>query len=201
VVSKTGAKSWVFMSWAGKRQIEHGLGGLASVSLAMARERAAECRRHVAEGRNPIEARRAKADIPTFGELAETVIGSLESGWRNEKHRAQWRSTLTTYAAPLAEKRVDAITTEDVLGVLKPIWIAKAETASRVRADRENPRRGQGEGASERGKPGAVARSPRPSLAQASEATARALCGNALAGCASLHSSVARCALDQPSCA
>ena len=133
VVSKTGAKSWVFMSWAGKRQIEHGLGGLASVSLAMARERAAECRRHVAEGRNPIEARRAKADIPTFGELAETVIASLESGWRNEKHRAQWRSTLTTYAAPLAQKRVDAITTEDVLRVLKPIWTAKAETASRLR--------------------------------------------------------------------
>ena len=43
VVSKTGAKSWVFMSWAGGHQIEHGLGGLTSVSLAMARERAAEC--------------------------------------------------------------------------------------------------------------------------------------------------------------
>ena len=97
VVSKTGAKSWVFMSWAGGQQIQHGLGGLASVSLAMARERAAECRRHVAGGRNPIEARRAKADIPTFGELAEMVVASLESGWRNEKHRAQWRSTLTTY--------------------------------------------------------------------------------------------------------
>ena len=57
----------------------------------------------------------------------------MESGWRNEKHRAQWRSTLTTYAAPLAQKRVDAITTEDVLRVLKPIWTAKAETASRLR--------------------------------------------------------------------
>ena len=89
--SQTGAKRWVFMSWAGGQQIQHGLGGLASVSLAMARERAAECRRHVAEGRNPIEARRAKADIPTFGELAEMVVGSLESGWRNEKHRVQWR--------------------------------------------------------------------------------------------------------------
>ena len=133
VVSKTGAKHWVFMSWAGGQQIEHGLGGLASVSLAMARERAAECRRRVAEGRNPIEVRRAKADIPTFGELAEMVVGSPESGWRNEKHRAQWRSTLTTYAAPLAQKRVDTITTEDVLGVLKPVWTAKAETANRVR--------------------------------------------------------------------
>ena len=132
VVSKTGAKSWVFMSWVGGREIEHGLGGLTSVCLAKARERAAECRRHVAEGRNPIEARRAKANIPTFGKLADAVITSLESGWRNEKHRAQWRSTLSTYAASLAQNRVDAITTDDVLRVLKPIWTAKAETASRL---------------------------------------------------------------------
>jgi integrase len=132
VVSETGAKSWVFMSWAGGRQIEHGLGGLASVTLAMARERAAACRRHVAEGRNPIEARKAKA-VPTFGGLAKVVIASLQSGWRNDKHRAQWRSTLATYAAPLARKRVDAITTEDVLAVLKPVWTAKAETAGRLR--------------------------------------------------------------------
>ena len=69
------------MSWAGGRQIEHGLGGLASVSSAMAREQAAECRRLVSEGRNPIEARRAKANVPTFGEMAEMVIAALESGW------------------------------------------------------------------------------------------------------------------------
>jgi integrase len=65
--------------------------------------------------------------------MAEGVIASLESGWRNEKHRAQWRSTLQTYAAPLAQKPVNAITTEDVLAVLKPIWTTKAETASRLR--------------------------------------------------------------------
>ena len=133
VVSKRGAKRWAYMSWAGGRQIEHGLGGLASVSLAMAREQAAECRRLVSGGRNPIEARRAKANVPMFGEMAEMVIAALESGWCNEKHRAQWRSTIATYAAPLAQKRVDAITTEDVLAVLKPVWTAKAETAGRLR--------------------------------------------------------------------
>ena len=198
VVSKRGAKRWAYMSWAGGRQIEHGLGGLASVSLAMARERAAECRRLVSGGRNPIEARRAKANVPMFGEMAEMVIAALESGWCNEKHRAQWRSTIATYAAPLAQKRVDAITTEDVLAVLKPVWTAKAETAGRLRGtDRENPRCCQSEGASDRGKPRALARSPRSSLAQASEASARAPCGNALEGSASLHNSIARSALDQ----
>ncbi len=41
--------------------------------------------------------------------------------------------TLTTYAAPLQSKPVDQITTEDVLGVLQPIWRAKTETAARLR--------------------------------------------------------------------
>src|ERR1700756_1767438 len=48
--------------------------------------------------------------------------------------KAQWKMmTLETYAAPLRGKPVDTITTDDVLAVLKPIWITKAETASRVR--------------------------------------------------------------------
>ena len=47
--------------------------------------------------------------------------------------KAQWKSTLATYAAPLRNKPVDTIATDDVLAVLKPIWTTKAETASRVR--------------------------------------------------------------------
>jgi integrase len=41
--------------------------------------------------------------------------------------------TLTIYAEPLRAKPVDNIETADVLAVLKPIWLEKPETASRVR--------------------------------------------------------------------
>ena len=41
--------------------------------------------------------------------------------------------TLSTYAGPLRAKPVDTISTGDVLAVLKPIWSAKPETASRLR--------------------------------------------------------------------
>ena len=58
---------------------------------------------------------------------------ALSAGFRNEKHKAQWKSTLATYAAPLRAKPVDTVTTDDVLAILKPIWTTKAETASRVR--------------------------------------------------------------------
>jgi hypothetical protein len=53
-VKATGAKAWVFVfQWRGARK-EMGLGSLTSVSLAMAREKAAESRRSIDEGVNPI---------------------------------------------------------------------------------------------------------------------------------------------------
>jgi integrase len=58
---------------------------------------------------------------------------ALFPGFRNEKHKAQWKTTLETYAAPLRAKPIDTIGTDDVLAALKPIWTKKAETASRVR--------------------------------------------------------------------
>jgi len=65
--------------------------------------------------------------------MADDVRETLSAGFRNEKHKAQWKSTLETYAAPLRAKPVDTIATDDLLAVLKPIWTTKAETASRVR--------------------------------------------------------------------
>src|SRR5258707_8901684 len=65
--------------------------------------------------------------------MSDDVRKTLSAGLRNEKHKAQWKSTLETYAAPLRAKAVDTVATDDVLAVLKPIWTTKAETASRVR--------------------------------------------------------------------
>ena len=54
--------------------------------------------------------------------------------WRNAKHAGQWTATYRTYVEPLiGTTRIDAIATDDVLAVLRPIWTAKPETASRVR--------------------------------------------------------------------
>jgi integrase len=110
-----------------------GLGSATTVSLADAREKASAARRKLAQGVNPIEDRRRDNGIPTFGEMADNVREALSAGFRNEKHKAQWKSTLETYAAPLRFKPVDTIATDDVLAVLKPIWTLIPETASRVR--------------------------------------------------------------------
>src|SRR3954466_14504303 len=133
IVSETGSRKWVLrFTWRGAGK-EMGLGSANDVPLADAREKAADARRTLAKGLNPIDERKRDGGIPTFGEMADTVCETLSAGFRNEKHKAQWRTTLGTYAAPLRAKPVDTISTEDVLAVLKPIWTEKSETASRLR--------------------------------------------------------------------
>jgi integrase len=133
VVDKSGARRWVFLfRWKGRLR-EMGLGSARDLSLARARELAVEARALLAEGRDPLDRRAMAQAKPTFGQMADEVVASLSTGWRNEKHRYQWRMTLTKYAAPLRELSVDEVDTAAVLEVLKPLWTAKPETASRLR--------------------------------------------------------------------
>jgi integrase len=60
-------------------------------------------------------------------------IAAHESGWRNAKHRAQWRNTLETYCARIWSHPVDTIAAADIVACLEPIWQTKPETATRVR--------------------------------------------------------------------
>jgi integrase len=130
-------RRWLYLfPWSGKRR-EMGLGGFPAVSLADARRLRDEAERLVREGRDPIAtrdlAKAERAAKPTFGEIADKLLAAKESEWRNAKHRAQWRMTLETYAAPLRSRPVDEIDTAAVLAVLTPLWREKPETASRVR--------------------------------------------------------------------
>jgi integrase len=150
-ITASGARSWVFMWKADGKRREMGLGALRDVPLAKARERASEVRQKLADGLDPIAARDSKPKVMTFGEAADALIESMSSSWRNEKHRAQWKMTLTTYCEPLRGKPVTAIGTEAVLKVLQPLWTTKPETASRLRGRMERVfdfarTRGQGTG-------------------------------------------------------
>lgn len=141
--TKKGGRNWTFVfQWGGKRK-EMGLGSARNVSLARAREMAAEASKTVADGINPIEARdasralRAHSAKPvsalTFGEFADAYITSVEDGWRNQIHRRQWRNSLRDHAAAIKDKPISDISTDDVLSVLNPIWMTFPETAGRVR--------------------------------------------------------------------
>ena len=131
------SKSWVFMFDVGGRQREGGLGSASAVSLAQARSAAAEWRSLLAKGIDPLDAKRATsaaaATRKTFGECASELIASKRAEWRNASHARQWQQTLGDFCAPIWDRPVDAIDTQAVLSVLKPVWAAKPETASRLR--------------------------------------------------------------------
>lgn len=141
-VSATLTKSWVFRFARDGKAREMGLGPLNAVSLAMARELAANCRAKLQLGQDPIEERSAdreaarlkKARTVTFKSCAVSYIDAHRAGWKNSKHAQQWENTLETYAFPkLGTLSVSTIDTAAVLSVIEPIWVAKPETASRLR--------------------------------------------------------------------
>ncbi|WP_108819918.1 tyrosine-type recombinase/integrase [Pseudovibrio sp. Alg231-02] len=132
-VKPSGSRSWVLRYQVQGRRRDLGLGAFPDVTLAMARERAAEARRLIAEGEDPI-AKKQQAKPKTFKEAALELIESKRSGWKNAKHAAQWSSTLETYVFPkIGQMQVAKVETADVIGALKPIWSEKPETANRVR--------------------------------------------------------------------
>jgi integrase len=136
-LTPSGAKSWVFIYRRKTKRTEIGLGSLRAVSLADARGKAAECRSLLAAGKNPKDARRGAKQVPTFGEMADRYVASMASGWKNEKHKWQWATTLREHARPLRDLPVDAIDVNDVLAVLKPHWETRPDTASRLRGRME----------------------------------------------------------------
>jgi integrase len=71
--------------------------------------------------------------VPTFGQIADQYIATHEASWKNDKHRWQWRQTLTDYCAPIRDLPVDQVDTTAILGVLQPLWRGKQETAARLR--------------------------------------------------------------------
>jgi integrase len=138
VVASTGRKRWAFRFTIARKVSEAGLGSTDVVSLAKARELAADARKMVRAGKSPVAAKReqrqAEAERKTFREVADEVIQSRASGWRKSSNSEyQWRHSLTHHAAALLEKNVDAITTQDIIGVLKDLWVSNPVTASRVR--------------------------------------------------------------------
>ncbi len=125
-----GSKQFVFIFKRSGKRTEIGLGGYgqgtAPVSLDLAREKADAIRQRLARGED-LEKR------VTFLDLMDDVIRKKEAESKNDKHKAQWRMTLTEYAKPLHNLPIASITRDNVVETLKPIWTEKPETADRTR--------------------------------------------------------------------
>ena len=133
-VRKSGSKSWSQKIRFGGKQLELGLGNYPMVSLAEARRIAAENKVLAQRGINPKLERVKPKTIPSFKDLMEMALPSILDELKNAKHRAQWRTTLETYAVPsIGKMSVNEITVNEIHALLQPIWKNKTETASRLR--------------------------------------------------------------------
>jgi integrase len=141
-VTNADNRSWVFRYE--RRGVERamGLGPAHTLSLHEARERARQARLLLLDGVDPLAARvderRKRAEAAqkrlTFREAAQAYNDAHERKWSNAKHRAQFLSSLKTYAFPvLANMPVAEIDTPAVLRAIEPHWLTKTETLSRVR--------------------------------------------------------------------
>lgn len=122
LVKPSGARSWVLRYQVHGRRRDLGLGAYPDVNLAMARERAAEARRLLANGEDPI-ANKQQDKPKNFKEAAQELIESKRPGWKSAKHAAQWTATLETYVFPkLGQLQIAKIETADVISTLTPIY-------------------------------------------------------------------------------
>jgi integrase len=141
-VKPSGSKSWILRYMIAGKAREMGLGAFPAIGLADARKKRDSQRKALSEGTDPIAAREAlqtakklaNAKLSTFNDCVNRFLATKSVEWSNLKHRAQWRATLTTYAAPVfGDLPVQAIDTDLVIKALAPIWTTKTETASRLR--------------------------------------------------------------------
>ena len=147
-----GSRAWVLRVVVGQKADDEGnlkihrrdigLGSFPEVSLSEARAKARELKSQIRSGIDPLhekqdrlnEMRVQKLKAKTFRECAVVVIDKKTRELKNQKHIAQWSSTLETYVYPaLGDRNIGSITKADIAAVLEPIWIDKHETAKRLR--------------------------------------------------------------------
>ena len=132
-VKPSGRKSWVQRVVINGRRRSLGLGPYPIVSLDDARQKAFDNRKMIFNGESPIATKRVSS-TPTFRKAAERYHATLKPTWTSEVHAKSWMQVVERHTFPkLGNIPVDEITQQDVLNVLKPIWVERNDTATRVR--------------------------------------------------------------------
>jgi hypothetical protein len=140
-VGDGGARSWVFLyrERTTGRLRELGLGPATGprkegLTLAEAREKAADARRTRLGGLDPLARKRAeKSGSNTFGAFGDELLAEIKGGFKNSKTEAEWKRALEVHCLPLRPLLLTAITTDHVLDALRPIWSDKNKTARELR--------------------------------------------------------------------
>ena len=122
------SKTWSQRLYIGGKPAMVGLGNYPIVTLAEARAKCVKNRRVIEQGRDL-----RSPEIPTVAEALEKAIKTREQHWRNPRTAKAWRSSVHNHAAAIIDRRVDQVSTADILAVLNPVWTTKPELGRKLR--------------------------------------------------------------------
>lgn len=137
--STKGRGKWVlrYMSPVTQKRRNAGLGSYPEITISEASNIASTMREQIIKGIDPLEFKKSiseKPSIPSFEDAARKLHTELLPGWKNEKHGKQWITTLEQYVFPfIGSMTLDTIAPADIADTLRPIWLTRSETASRVK--------------------------------------------------------------------
>ncbi|MBV9840943.1 MAG: integrase arm-type DNA-binding domain-containing protein [Sphingomonadaceae bacterium] len=134
LVKKSGARSWMLRVQVDKRRRDIGLGSVADLTLAEAREKAAVLRKVARQRRDPIAERdKDRRPTPTFAEAAKACHADLKSQWQPKQQDA-FLSSLERHAfTALGKLRVDQVQAHHIRDLLAPIWTEIPGVARKLR--------------------------------------------------------------------
>lgn len=130
------AGKWVLRLTVGGKRREMGLGRWPDVSIAEARERAADARKQVREGIDPLLERAKAKQVPGVVTLKQAVEGCFEAKkaeLKNEGANGRWMSSLNLYVLPkIGKLPVVEIDQHQLKATFEPIWQSKPEAARKA---------------------------------------------------------------------
>ena len=135
-VTKSDARSWLFMFTRDGKRTELGLGPLASVPLAEARTKARACREALGRGDDPREIVRPDTGRVTVGEAVDRFLDNRAATFatQNPKTAHQWQRSLLVEAKALHRRDVATVKARDVASAIRTIWHDTPETGRRLRS-------------------------------------------------------------------
>jgi len=119
----------------GKRR-EMGLGSWPDVSISEARERAAQARRRLRDGVDPIEERKQqqhKTHQLTVADAVESCFKARQADLKSDGAAGRWMSPLNVHVLPnIGDLPIEQLDQHQLKKLLEPIWHKQASVASKA---------------------------------------------------------------------
>lgn len=127
---------WILRVSIDGRRREMGLGRFPDVSIAEARQRAAEARRKVRDGLDPITVRaqsKLKPKRLTVKEAIDGCFAAKQAELKGEVNAARWLSPLAVHIIPaIGAEAIEDLDQHMIKRALEPIWHEKPEAARKA---------------------------------------------------------------------